>query len=286
MLYETSKRSLISALNFLGIKNGSVLYVSSDIKTFLFQLAMGFGIRTKEQRNEALNELINDFQKAVGPEGTLLFPVFSWDWCRGNGFDIKKTKGEVGTLSNWVLENRADFRRTRHPIYSFMVWGKDAALLEAMDNQDAWSHKSPFYYFQTHKAKQLLFNIEAYQGLTFGHYIEQEVSVPYRHPKYFFGDYTDENGITEKRMYYMYVRDMGFESGCGIHNDWLIAKGVAIKTEWKKNQLVVVDLEKSYPIIYDDMVQNNGKNTLSFSSGHLDLTKKQTLEYEVKGIEI
>lgn len=286
MLFEADSGSLVKALNSLGVGDGTVLYVASDIKTFLFQIAMEYGVRTKAQRNEALHGFIDEFQKTVGPQGTLLFPVFSWDWCRGSGFDIRNTKGEVGTLANWVLENRTDFRRTRHPMYSFMVWGKDAALLEAMDNQDAWSHKSPFYYLQTHHAKQLLFNIEAHQGLTFAHYIEQEVAVPYRHPKYFFGNYTDGEGITEKRMYSMYVRDMGFESECSIRNDWLISHGVAVRTEWEKNQLVVVDLEKSYPIICDDMTHHNGENTLYFAGEHLDWKKKQTLAYEVKGIEI
>lgn len=286
MFINSKLKGLAEALDSLGVTKGDILYVSSDIKTFLFRLATEFDIKNKEQRNKILNDLVDEFQSLVSTEGTLLFPVFSWDWCRGKGFNVKNTKGEVGTLSNWVLENRTDFRRTRHPIYSFMVWGKDTALLESMDNQDAWSRKSPFYYFQTHHAKQLLFNIEAFQGLTFGHYIEQEVAVPYRHPKYFFGKYTDEDGITEQRMYSMYVRDIDFESGCGIHNNWLIENGVASRVEWENNQLTVVDLSKSYPLIYNDMVHNNGKNTLTFAKGHLDWTKKQTVSYEVKGIEI
>ena len=154
-----------------------------------------------------------------------------------------------------------------------------------MDNQDAWSHNSPFYYFQTHGAKQLLFNIESYQGLTFGHYIEQDVGVPYRHPKYFFGNYTDENGITEKRMYSMYVRDIDVEAECGIHNDWLIENSVAKRVLWEGNTLTIVDLQKSYPIIKNDMINNNGRNTLKFSTGNLDWNAKQTVPYELKGID-
>ncbi len=286
MSFEKVEGSFINCLTELGIKKGDILYVSSDIKTLLFNMATEYGIKSKSGRNEALHELINTFQSAVGCEGTLLFPVFSWDWCRGKGFDIKNTKSEVGTLQNWVLENRNDFTRTHHPIYSFMVWGKDADYLCSLDNQDAWSHKSPFYFLQTHEGKQLLFNIESYQGLTFGHYIEQEISVPYRHPKYFFGKYVDENGVEETRMYSMYVRDMDFESGCGIHNDWLIDNGVAKRMIWEDNAMTIVDLPKSYPLIKDDMIKNRGKNTLTFSGGELDWNAKQTLPFEVKGIEI
>ena len=285
MGFEKRKGSLKKILIDLGITKGDILYVSSDVKTLLYNMATEYGVTKKEERDSALNDLIDTFQNVVGTEGTLLFPVFSWDWCRGKGFNIKSTKGEVGALQNWVLDNRDDFKRTRHPMYSFMVWGKDGDYLTSMDNQDAWGHASPFYYLQTHGAKQLLFDIEAYQGLTFGHYVEQEVAVPYRHPKYFFGDYTDENGITEKRMYSMYVRDLNVESGVGIHNDWLIENHVAKRATWEGNALTVVDLQKAYPIIREDMLSNQGKNTLTFAVGTLDWNAKRTVPYEIKGID-
>ena len=284
MGFEKRKGSLKKILIDLGITKGDILYVSSDVKTLLYHMATEYGVTKKEERDSALNDLIDTFQDVVGTEGTLLFPVFSWDWCRGKGFNIKSTKGEVGALQNWVLDNRDDFKRTRYPMYSFMVWGKDRDYLTSMDNQDAWGHASPFYYLQTHGAKQLLFDIESYQGLTFGHYVEQEVAVPYRHPKYFFGNYTDENGITEKRMYSMYVRDLNVESGVGIHNDWLIENHVAKRATWEGNALTVVDLRKAYPIIREDMLSNQGKNTLTFAVGTLDWNAKQTVPYEIKGI--
>lgn len=278
------EKGLKESLGKLGILQGDILYVSSDIKSLLFILNTEYGIKDKTSRNAAIDRLVNVFQEVLGKNGTLLFPVFSWEWCRGNGFDVRYTKGEVGTLSNWMLEHRKDFVRTRHPMYSFMVWGKDALLLTQMDNQDAWSHSSPFYYFQTHGAKQLLWNIEAYQGLTFGHYVEQEAGVPYRHPKYFFGEYTDADGATETRMYSMYVRDVDVEVECGICNDWLLENGVAKQEKWLENRLTVVNLEESYPIIIKDMRENNGRNTLSFATGGLDWTKTRTVPFEVKGI--
>lgn len=282
MDFEELKKSLRDVLGQMGVGEGDILYVSSDMKTFLFNLAVKKNMIKKAERDKALGELVDTFQEIIAENGTLMFPVFSWEWCRGKGFDYKRTKGEVGTLSNWILENRLDFVRTKHPIYSFLVWGKDAEYLKQMDNQDAWSHASPFYYLQTRGAKQLLFNVEAYQGFTFGHYLEQEAAVPYRHPKYFFGEYVDENGVKEKRVYSMYVRDVDVESGCGIHNSWLIEKGIAERKEWEGNSLTVVDLEKSYPIIYDDMLNNNGKNTLDFTVGTLNWDKEQTVPYEIK----
>ena len=39
-------------------------------------------------------------------------------------YDFYKTPSSVGSLGNYVL-GRGDFRRTRNPIYSFAVIGKD-----------------------------------------------------------------------------------------------------------------------------------------------------------------
>ena len=286
MRFESRDGSLLDALRKLNIQRGDILYVASDITTLVFNMVNAYGVSGKSEIDAGLDELVDTFQEAVGEEGTLLFPVFAWEWCSRGTHNVKTTKCEEGALANWILKKRSDFVRTRHPIYSFLVWGKDAAYLRSMDNQDAWSHSSPFYYMQMRGAKNLLFNIEPYQGMTFGHYVEQEVQVPYRHIKYFFGDYTDEEGITEKRMYSMSVRDRGVVSGCSIRNDWLIEKSVAERVEWEGNELTLVDLQKSYDVIKDDMVNNNGENTLYFETGELDWSKKQTVLYEVKGIDV
>ena len=144
---------------------------------------------------------------------------------------------------------------------------------------------SPFRYLHTHGGKNLLFNVESYQALTFCHYVEQEVRVPYRHPKYFFGQYTDGQGFTETRMYSMYVRDLDVEAAVGIHNDWLAENKAAKKTLWEENILTAVDLPASYPVIRDDILNNRGRNTLTFAGREPDLDAPQTIPFEVKGIE-
>lgn len=258
--YEQFTDTLIQ----LGIGRGDIVYVSSDLKRLLFLLAAEYGITAADRRNEVLNRLVQCIQQVTGKEGTILFPVFSWSFCRKEGFDYVHTKGETGTFSNWVMLNRKDFVRTRHPMYSFMVWGKDAELLKAMDNQDAWGICSPFQYLHENHAKQVLFDIEAYQGLTFGHYVEQAVKVPYRYSKYFSGRYVDEKGRAEVRVYSMYVRKAGVDVSCGVRNEFLIRYGAAVQKEWQKSVITVADLAACFPLLWDDMVNQNGRNTLVF----------------------
>lgn len=268
-------------LKRIGVSEGDTVYVASDITNLLFIAKTEAGVRIKD-RDNFLNDFVNTLQELVGPEGTLLFPVFSWDFCRGKGFDIRSTKGEVGALNNWILEKRDDFKRTKHPMYSFMVWGKDAHTFLAMNNQDAWGDAGPFTYLRDHNGKQLFFDIQAHQGITFGHYVEQCADVPYRHPKYFFGDYTDKNGVTETRCYSMYVRDLEVIQEISITNEWLIGGGVATGTDWHGLSLTYCDLAKAYPLIYNDMKNNNGANTLRFENYELDWSREKTVPYEVK----
>jgi len=271
-------------LKEIGMSKGDVVYIASDITNLLYIAKNECDILIKD-RDKFLNNLVDMFKEVVGEEGTLMFPVFSWDYCRGKSFDYKTSPGEVGALNNWILKNRQDFIRTKHPMYSFMVWGKYTHKLAAMNNQDAWSDAGPFKFLIDYHAKNLFFDIEAYKGITFVHYVEQQLKVPYRHPKYFFGDYTDKNGVTEKRCYSMYVRDWEVTMlGC-ITNKYLIDNGLAAGTDCHGLMLTCCDLNKTYPVLVDDMKNNNGKNTLAFENYTLDWSAPQTLPYEVKGLE-
>ena len=127
-MLDTAKEfsDLQLVLHGFSIGQGDILYVASDITKLMYHVSNVYTIESGKEYNEYMDGLVNLLQETVGDDGTLLFPVFTWNFCRGKGFSVKKSKGEVGALNNWILKNRIDFRRTRHPMYSFMVWGKDA----------------------------------------------------------------------------------------------------------------------------------------------------------------
>ena len=269
-------------LNELGVAKGDLLYVASDIRQFGMNVIRNYGI---EAMDEALKSLTEALQQIVGSEGTILLPAFSWDFCRSKGFDITKTQGEVGSYSNWLLNNRKDFKRTQHALYSFMVWGKLQDFFCNMSNQDAWGVDSPFYYLYEHGGKQLEFNVESFKGLTFIHCFEQWVNVPYRHHKYFFGKYTGINGKTEIRSYSMYVRDLDVYEHTKTTHQYLIDNGAAKETTWQDNKLTVVNIAKAFDVVKDDIINNDGKNNLFFKDYEFHYQgTPQTLPYEISAI--
>ncbi len=272
-MYDYS--GLEEALAELGIKTGDTVYVASDITLLLTTAAKEQGV-TAGERYEYLNGFVDLLQKVVGEKGTLLFPVFSWEFCRGNGFDVRYTMGEVGTLNNWILKSRRDFTRTQNPMYSFMVWGKDTKIYTEMENTDCWGQNSPFAYLHHHGGKMLLFNVSLQRGFTFFHYIERQLKVPYRYLKSFKGNYINADGDQNYCMYMMYVRDLDIKSEEYLPDEMLEEPGVMKATKWKEETLKVVNLAASYDVISDDLKNNGGQKCYHFENYTLDWSKGQT----------
>ena len=105
----------------LKISSGSTVFISSDISRLAFEAL-------ENNIDFNVNEFIDIIQDKIGNEGTLLFPVYNWDFCHGIPFNYNKTVGKTGLLGNAALK-REDFKRTKNALYSFAVWGKDKDYL-------------------------------------------------------------------------------------------------------------------------------------------------------------
>ena len=263
---ELYRRDFHDALRNLGIKEGDILYVGSDIAGVVVSAGRELEFDGRDDRDAFLNLLIDELQNHVGNRGTLLFPVYSWKFCKGEVFDYYKTQGEVGAFSNFVLNQRKDFIRTKHPLYSLMVWGKDAEMLSAIDCQEAWGEGSVFAYLHKNNAIELDLNVDARRSMTFKHYVEQSVKVPYRYPKYFLGSYRDRNGITETRAYSMYVRDLSVEMESTQTTEFFNREGVGRSVSFRDWKINMIELGKAYNLIKDALINKNGENIYAFKN--------------------
>ena len=252
-----------SKLSTLGISKGDILYVASDVSLLLHEEVKHKQIISKAEYTNFLDQLIDMLKSLVGENGTLLFPVFTWDFCRGKTFDYLTTQGDCGVLSNRALQ-RSDFVRTKHPMYSFAVYGKYAEFLKTFNNTDSWGKDSPFAWLHQNKAKQLLINVSTQRGLTFMHYVEQENQVAYRYMKNFVSNYKDENGNKSKRSYSMYVRDLESNPINDMPEEFLDKNGAACLLEVEKLKFKLIDLDKAYDVITKDIQHNNAKNVMHY----------------------
>ncbi len=235
-------------LKKLGIEKGDTIVLASSI--------LNLSIIHKNLKKTFLpNEIINQIQFAIGKNGTLLINSFNWDFCKGIDFDPNKTLSRTGTLSNIALK-RKDFMRTKNPIYSFMVSGKNHKKICKIEHNNCFSKNSPFGYLIDNKAKYLFIDIDYKKtGFVLVHVAEQEVGVNYRYLKTFKGNVISKNKKIEKSVK-MYVKKLKFNIGTTISPkmDQKLIKNNALKKIYFKNiPLSLIDIEKSYKIMLSDL---------------------------------
>ena len=244
--------------SILKIEKGDVILLTSDITDLFLQC---------QENGEILdvNILLDNFQEAIGEEGTLLIPTYNWGFCQGKAFDYKKTPSKTGAIGNAALR-RKDFTRTKHPIYSFAVWGKDAVKLAEMDNIESFGPDSPFAYLEQVDAKNVFIGASLRNSFTYIHYIEQKLKAPYRFSKVFRSHYIDQDKVDTVKDYSMYVRDLDLDVVCAPNPfvDILYANQVVQHGLINGVPYEVIRFSEVTPYIQNDILYNRSKNLCKY----------------------
>ena len=238
----------------LGIEKGNTIFVSSDVTLLLYD-----SLRRKQKIT--LDDIINILQDIIGHNGNLIFPTYNWDFCKGKTFDYRKTISKTGSLTQKALD-RKDFKRTKHPIYSFAVWGKDQDYLTSLDYKDSFGADSIFGWFEKVQAKNLIINVSYQHSATFVHFLEERNKVNYRFIKDFTAKYTDENGNTSIQTYSMFVRYLDKEVITTIDpmQEVFVKNGAVKETMLVNSYLRLLDMEKAYELVeYNIKYENSDK---------------------------
>lgn len=177
-----------------GIAKGDLVLIHSSLRRVLSE--------NKTTPEDILQSLLN----AVGDEGTLLLPLFNFDFCKATPFDIRTTPSHMGALTE-AARKYPNAVRTGHPVYSFAAIGKQADKFKNVNNKSGYGADSPFAMLHRMNGKIAVIDLPDQNSMTFYHYVEEQHQVPYRFLKTFMADYTDESGYTETKPYQIYVRD-------------------------------------------------------------------------------
>ncbi|MCQ2519274.1 MAG: AAC(3) family N-acetyltransferase [Lachnospiraceae bacterium] len=243
------------------INKGDTIYVISD----MLPLTLNYRARGEKLN---LDAVIDFLKECVGPEGNILFPTFNWDFCKGIAFDARKTPCRTGALAKAALK-RADFIRTKHPLYSFAVWGKNSLELAAIDCKDAFGPGTIFDKMSELNAKALVIGIPALSGFTYVHHVEQMVGVPYRYSKDFSAEYTDLGGNTSTKTYSMYVRDLDMDprhiEGFKPLEEIMINDGIIKREMYDDVMCSFMNAVDTFEPIRKDIKENDSKNMYTYN---------------------
>ena len=72
---EIMRSDFTQSLKALGVEEGDVLFVHSDIAAF--------GLLATRDRNLLFNSIVHAIEEAVGDEGTIIMPTFTYSFGRG-----------------------------------------------------------------------------------------------------------------------------------------------------------------------------------------------------------
>lgn len=158
--------------------------------------------------------IIESLLNALGIDGTLIFPLFNFDFTKGIPFDIRNSPSQMGIMTEAGRQWPGAIR-TGHPIYSFAVIGRYAYLFEDIKNYSGYGEDSPFGILHRNKGKIAVLDLPDQHSMTFYHYIEESLDVSYRYHKEFTGKYIDSDGTESTRKFGLFVRDI--EKGVNTH---------------------------------------------------------------------
>jgi len=185
-----------------GLKPGETLLLHSSLRRTTRAV-----VRAGGQVSDAAEIVLDSFLEALGPEGTLLLPLFNFDFTSGATFDIRNTPSQMGALTE-AGRRRPGAVRTGHPIYSFAVIGRQAEAFRNVANLNGYGADSPFAMLRDLGGRIGVLDLPDQHSMTFYHHVEEMKAAPWRFHKTFEGDYIGWDGATSRRSFGLFVRDL------------------------------------------------------------------------------
>jgi aminoglycoside 3-N-acetyltransferase len=196
------QNELSSRWKLSNINEGDTVLLHSNTKRLFLEF------KSKKIKFEP-SLIINSFLDLIGSNGTLLMPLFNFDFTRGIEFNIKHTVSRMGTITEHFRKNYKIIR-TAHPIYSFGVIGKNMENFKILENKSAYSDSSPFALLKKLNGKISILDLDDQNSMTFYHHVEEMNNVSWRYHKNFRGNYIDYDGIKKIKEYSIFVRNLEY----------------------------------------------------------------------------
>ncbi len=175
---DYTRAQMADALRASGVRQGDVVFSHSNVG--YFGIPDG-GI----SRANLFDTIYGAFTDALGPEGTLVVPTFTYSFPRGELFDLDSTPSTCGVFTE-MIRNLPEARRSEDPIFSVAAVGPHADALTEGVSFECFGPDSFWHRFLEHDG--LISNLNFDAGSTFLHYVEKRLDVPYRYDKLFVGD--------------------------------------------------------------------------------------------------
>lgn len=171
--------ALTDALRCIGIKEGDILYVSTQ----LFGLGPMTGARTRADLVKGFYQGIRD---AIGPSGTIVVPTFTQQVGRFGVPYVHETTESLTGIFGEFMRGLPGARRSLHPVFSVTAIGPRAADITDDVSRVAFGKDSAFDRLYQLGGYAVCAGFDYYSGhiTSLMHYVETAFAVPYYYNKY------------------------------------------------------------------------------------------------------
>ncbi len=205
--YDYKRADFLNALKALGVKKDETIFSHSNLAYF----GVPAGSMTSENIKTIFLDSILD---TIGSKGTFVVPTFSYTFPNKGVFDIEKTPSVCGVLTE-IVRGHPQAYRSEEPIFSVAALGAKARELTQKVSYECFGKNT--FWDRFYENDGLILNFNFGVAVTFFHYIERSLNVPYRYNKLFF-IHTRKNGFIECRPTVYFCRDLTNEL---LESEWL-----------------------------------------------------------------
>lgn len=146
----------------------------------------------KNNKDIVLKTILKEFLDLKGKKGNLIVPAFTYSWGKNRKkkiFDINNTRPKTGMFPNFLF-NQKGVLRTKDPMFSFLILGKDKKYLQKIGNS-SFGKNSLFDKINLNETYLVSFGLNKFDP-TFVHYVEEKFDtycnkIKYRYIKKFKG---------------------------------------------------------------------------------------------------
>ena len=144
-----TKKDIVDGLKRVGLKRGANVIVHSSLKSF-------------GRVEGAADSVVDALIEAVGDEGTIIMPCFTYDWQPGQRFDWSKAQSTWTGKIPETFGSRPGVKRGKHPLYNIAVRGPLADWVISVNDAIplSWGEDKFYYKIKDRNGSVLLLGVD------------------------------------------------------------------------------------------------------------------------------
>lgn len=191
---QLTVQGLREALEGIGAHDCRVLYMHTGLS---------FGLPNPALRRSELLRAVYSTLRSLGVP-TLCVPTFTFSFCNGEHYDVRKSRSRMGALNEFMRE-QPEAVRSVDPLLSVAMVGEDRDLVENLGHASIGENSTFDKLARRDGVKFLFLGVPLGACFTYMHYLEWREKTPYRYERAFTGRIV--NGAADyEDTYSLFVR--------------------------------------------------------------------------------